>query len=199
MEYHKERSRGGIMVFKGLKRFIWPVLLLMVSVTQVVAADAVAPNLVEPVQRGTFFEPDRLRYKSDKSSSDQLLEPLFSVSKEAREEDKGVGGQQTTHRLHGEAGGKINLFGDASLSAFAKIPVYSYEVSGNSRNIGNSTSGEFLRNNGRLSWRSELGLPIGDGINLNLFYDNSTIGKVDKPGVEEREEKFGTRFIIKFK
>lgn len=187
------------MVFKGLKRFIWPVLLLMVSVTQVVAADAVAPNLVEPVQRGTFFEPDRLRYKSDKSSSDQLLEPLFSVSKEAREEDKGVGGQQTTHRLHGEAGGKINLFGDASLSAFAKIPVYSYEVSGNSRNIGNSTSGEFLRNNGRLSWRSELGLPIGDGINLNLFYDNSTIGKVDKPGVEEREEKFGTRFIIKFK
>lgn len=187
------------MAFKGLKKFIWPVLLLFVSAAQVIAADSVVPNLAEPVQKGTFFEPDRLRYKSDKSSSDQMLEPLFSVSKEAREEGKGVGGQQTTHRLHGEAGGKINLFGDASISAFAKIPVYSYEVSGNNRNIGNSTSGEFLRNNGRLSWRSELGLPIGDGINLNLFYDNSTTGKVDKPGVEEREEKFGTRFIFKFK
>lgn len=187
------------MVFKGLKRFSWLVLLPLLSVAYANAVDAVAPNLVEPVQKGTFFEPDRLIYKSDKPSSEQLLEPLFSVSKEAREGERGVGGQQTTHRLHGEAGGKINLFGDASFSAFAKIPVYSYEVSGNSRNIGNSTSGEFLRNNGRLSWRSEFGLPIGEGINLNLFYDNSTIGKVDRPGIEEREEKFGTRFIIKFK
>lgn len=187
------------MVFKRMMRFIWIVMLQILSAVCVTAADSVVPPHAEPVQKGTFFEPDRLRYRSDKPPSEQLLEPLFSVSKEAREENKGVGGQQTTHRLHGEAGGKINFFGDASISAFAKIPVYSYEVSGNSRNIGNSSSGEFLRNNGRLSWRSELGLPIGEGINLNLFYDNSTIGKVDRPGVEEREEKFGTRFIIKFK
>lgn len=199
MRYDRKRSRGGVMAFIGLRKLNWLVLLFFISVADVNAADTAAPNLVEPVQKGTFFEPDRLRYKSDKPSQEQLVEPLFSVSKEAREEDRGVGGQQTTHRLHGEAGGKVNLFGDASISAFAKIPVYSYEVSGNSRNIGNSTSGEFLRNNGRLSWRSELGLPIGDGINLNLFYDNSTIGKVDRPGIEEREEKFGTRFIIKFK
>lgn len=187
------------MAFKRVKIYYWLVLLPLLAAANADAADNVAPNLTEPVQQGTFFEPDRLRYKSDKPASEHLLEPLFSVSKEAREEDRGVGGQQTTHRLHGEAGGKINLFGDASFSAFAKIPVYSYGVSGNSRNIGNSTSGEFLRNNGRLSWRSELGLPIGGGVNLNLFYDNSTIGKVDKPGLEEREEKFGTRFIIKFK
>jgi hypothetical protein len=32
-----------------------------------------------------------------------------------------------------------------------------------------------------------------------MFYDNSTIGRVDRPGIEEREEKFGTRFIFKFK
>lgn len=187
------------MAFKNKMTLILLVLLQFLSTAFANAADPVAPSLGEPVQKGTFFEPDRVRYKSDKPSSEPLMEPLFSVSKEAREEDKGGGAQQTTHRVHGEAGGKINLFGEASISAFAKIPFYSYEVSGNSRNIGNLTTGEFLRNNGRLSWRTEFGLPIGEGINLNLFYDNSAIGKVDKPGVEEREEKFGTRFIIRFK
>jgi hypothetical protein len=176
-------------------------LILLAAVSAAVAAEPSSkPNISIPVQSETFFQPDRLQFKPEKSSPDQLIEPLFSVSKEAREEERGMGGQHTTHRVHGEAGGKINLFGDASLSAVAKIPVYSYDVTDNDRNIGGTTTGgDLLRNNGRLSWRSELGLPISQGVNLNLFYDSSIFGRIDKPGVEEREEKFGTRFIIRFK
>jgi len=111
----------------------------------------------------------------------------------------GVGQTHTTHRVLGEAGGKLNIIGDLSLITVAKIPVYTHESTGSTNTPSGLTNNDFLKNTGRLSWRSELGVPLGEGVNINLFYDNSTVGKIDRPGVDEREEKFGTRLIFRFK
>lgn len=163
------------------------------------AADLGAPHLSEPFQKARFFNPERLSIDSSSNSVKPLLEPQLSVSHDARENEMGVGVKQITHRVHGEAGGKLNFIGDVSLITVAKIPVYTREITGSTRTTDGATSNELLKSTRRLSWRSELGVPLGEGVNLNLFYDNSTFGKVDKPGVDQREEKFGTRFIFKFK
>lgn len=163
------------------------------------AMDLGAPRLTEPLQQEKFFNPERLVVQGGTSVKPQLIEPQLAVSHDARENDVGIGMMQTTHTVHGEAGGKLNLLGDVSLTAVAKIPVYIYGVTGTTSAADGAASSEMLKNNGRLSWRSELGVPLGQGVDLNLFYDHSTVGKIDRPGVDEREEKFGTKFIFRFK
>lgn len=163
------------------------------------AADLGVPQLSEPLQKERFFNQERLSIDSSSSHAKSLLEPQLSVSHDVRENDLGADVKQTTHRVHGEAGGKLNIIGDISLVTVARIPVFTHEATGSTRTSDGTTSSELLKSTRRLSWRSELGVPLGEGVNLNLFYDNSTFSKIDRPGVDEREEKFGTRFIFKFK
>lgn len=152
----------------------------------------------EPVQKEKFFDPERLSFTVFSAGEKSVVEPYLSVSHDAREDDVGLGVKQTSERVHGEAGGKLNLLGDISLTTFAKIPVYAKETVGNQKTSDGESNSELFNSKGRFSWRSELGVPVKKGVDLNFFYDNSTVGKIDKPGVEEREEKFGTRFIFKF-
>ena len=163
------------------------------------AMDLGTPRLTEPLQQEKFFNPERLAVQGNANAKTQLLEPQLAVSHDVREDELGSGMMQTTHRVHGEAGGKLNLFGDVSLTAVAKVPVYIYGVTGTTDVADGASNSELLKNTGRLSWRSELGVPLGEGVDLNLFYDRSTLGKIDRPGVDEREEKFGTKFIFRFK
>jgi len=179
--------------------FIAVFAVIIINPLKAGALDLGTPPLSEPIQKENFFDTKRLLLGEGNVSSPPVFEPQLSFSHNAREESVGVGLSQKFHTVHGEAGGKLNLVGNISLTAVTKIPVYNYEVTENSRIQDGAASGELLKNPGRLSWRSELGVPIGGGVNLNFFYDNSTIGKMDKPGLEERDEKFGTRFIIKFK
>ena len=163
------------------------------------AVDLGTPSLSEPLQKENFFDTKRLLIGGESPSAQPTFVPQLSFSHNSREENVSVGVNQKFHSILGEAGGKINLGGEVSLTAVTRIPVYSYEVTENNRTQDGAATGELLKRPGRLSWRSELGVPIGGGVNLNFFYDNSTVGKMDKPGLEERDEKFGTRFIIKFK
>jgi len=163
------------------------------------ALDLGAPPLSEPLQKENFFDTKRLLIGGESYSVKPAFVPQLSFSHNSREENVGVGVNQKFHSILGEAGGKINLGGDVSLTTVTRIPVYSYEVTENNRTLDGTATGELFKRPGRLSWRSELGVPIGGGVNLNFFYDNSMVGKMDKPGLEERDEKFGTRFIIKFK
>lgn len=164
-----------------------------------VAADLGTPVLSEPLQKEKFFDTERLTATSEAASIPGILEPQLGLSHVARENVEG--GKQKTHRIHGEAGGKLNLLENVSLTAIARIPLYTYEA--RFGEVASSDEGkvssDLMRNPGNLSWRSELGVNLGKGVNLNLFYDRSNFGKVDKPGVNELDEKFGTRFIIHFK
>ena len=174
-------------------------ILLIIPPLDSSALDLGTPPLSEPLQKENFFDTKRLLIGGESTTYQPAFVPQLSVSHNSREESVGVGVNQKFHSIHGEAGGKIKLGGDVSLTTVTRIPVYSYEVTENNRTKDGTATGELLKKPGRLSWRSELGVPISGGVNLNFFYDNSTVGKMDKPGLEERDEKFGTRFIIKFK
>ena len=163
------------------------------------AMDLGAPHLTAPLQQEKFFDIERLSVQGDAKSKPPLLEPQLAVSHDAREDEVGHGVMQTTHRVHGEAGGKLNMLGDVTLTAVAKVPVYVYGVTGSANAVQGSSNSELLKNAGRLSWRSELGIPLGEGVYLNLFYDRSESARIDRPGVDEKEEKFGTKFIFRFK
>jgi hypothetical protein len=182
-------------------RFILTVIftLLIIIPFDAGALDLGTPPLSEPLQKENFFDTKRLLIGGESISSKPVFVPQLSFSHNSREENVGVGVNQKFHSISGEAGGKLNLGSDVSLTAVTRMPVYSYEITENNRTLDGTASGELLKRPARLSWRSELGVPIGEGVNLNFFYDNSTVGKMDKPGLEERDEKFGTRFILKFK
>jgi len=173
-------------------------LLSVLFAKGVAASDVVTPILAEPIQKEKFFDPERFSFTDSSDAVKPAVQPHLSVSHDTREEDVGLGVKQTSERVHGEAGGKLNLLGDISLTTFAKIPVYTKETVGSQKTSDGVSNSELLKNTGRLSWRSELGVPVKKGVDLNFFYDNSTTGKIDKPGVEQREEKFGSRFIFKF-
>lgn len=174
-------------------------VFLFVMASTLYALDLGAPRITEPMQQENFFNANKLSFQGDIKAKAPLLEPQLAVSHVAREDEVGRGITQTTHRLLGEAGGKFNFYRDVTFSAVAKIPVYTYGVTGNDNGAGRATGSELLKSAGRLSWRSELGVPLGNGLDLNLFYDRSAIGKIDRPGVDEREERFGTKFIYRFK
>jgi len=188
-------------------RHIWLLLLtacilsLSVGATDCEAVDLGVPVLSEPLQQEKFFDTERLTIKGESTSIPGGLEPQVGLSYAAREDDVSSEGNQTTHRIHGEAGGKLNLMDNVSLTAIARIPLYTRETrfgEGSPSTDGKAAS-DLLPNTGDLSWRSEVGVKLGTGVDLNLFYDQSTFGRVDRPGVDDREEKFGTRFIIRFK
>jgi hypothetical protein len=190
------------MKLQSRRRFSLYFFSLLLLSTLFTATASVAepggPQPAEPLQKEKFFDPERFSFTDSPDSVKSAVQPHLSVSHDAREDDVRLGVKQTSERVHGEAGGKLNLLGDISLTTFAKIPVYTKETVGNQKTSDGVSNSELFKNTGRFSWRSELGIPVKKGVDLNFFYDNSTIGKIDKPGVEEREEKFGTRFIFKF-
>lgn len=175
------------------------VLLSELSSGAVMSADDLPPRPSEPRQKEQFFEPERFSFIDSADAAKPVVQPHLAISHDTREDDVGLGVKQTSEKFQGEAGGKLNLLGDISLTTFAKVPVYTKETIEKQRSSDGTANNEILKDTGRFSWRSELGIPVKKGVDLNFFYDNSTFGKIDKPGVVEREEKFGTRFIFQFK
>jgi hypothetical protein len=176
---------------------------LLLAVAPVASAlDLGTPPLSPPLQQEKFFDTERLITGGEAGGGAGDWESQLGLSHIAREDDVSTGGRQATHRIHGEAGGKLNVMDNVSLTAIARIPLYTYEArfGEDSPSTGEGKiATDLVRNPANLSWRSEVGVNLGKGVDLNLFYDRSLFGKVDRPGVDEREEKFGTRFIIHFK
>lgn len=171
----------------------------MMCISSSLAAELGVPSLSAPMQNEKFFDPERVSLTPPAASSPTLFEPQLFFSRGVREEGAGLLEKHVTDTVHGEAGGKLNLLGDVSVSAVAKLPLYTHDKVSSGMTSDVSENREFLQNTGRLSWRSEVGIPLGDKVNLNFFYDSSTMGKMDRPGVDEKEDKFGTRIIFRFK
>lgn len=163
------------------------------------ALDLGSPHLSEPRQQEQFFSPQRFSVTGNSSTDVPLLEPQLSFTHDVREDDVKPGLHQTTHRISGEAGGRLNLGGDLTVSAVAKIPVFTREVSGGLINQDEMSGNAWLKDAGRFSWRSEVGIPLGEGIKLNFFYDRSAVSNINRYGVDEKDERFGTNFILRFK
>lgn len=194
-------SLRNIYRFIGMHLVLACFFILCTGVVVCPAADLGTPVLSSPLQQEKFFETERLTAKGESSSTTGGWEPQVGLSHVAREDEAVTGERQTTHKIHGEAGGKLNLLNNVSLTAIARIPLYTHEARfGESAGAEESkVSTDLLGKAGKLSWRSEVGVNLGSGVDLNLFYDRSMFGKVDRPGLDDQEEKFGSRIIIHFK
>jgi hypothetical protein len=182
------------------KRKLFIAVLLLVSTQAPMAAG-------DEVDAGRFFDPSRLLttggllYRPSLSFS---LEPMIGLDYRQRLEEMGGGVALSTHKLHAEAGGTMRLFERFSLSTAAKIPVTTFSRSGSlSGHPGQDkdwrVSSDLKQPGSNLGWRSEVGIKLAPQLDLNLFYDQTLLGRTPVRGGEQPEESFGTRFIIRFK
>ena len=137
--------------------------------------------------------------------SDFVFEPEVGLSHAMWERELKNGYDEITHKIHARAGGRVDLFGLLSLSAAAKLPVYT--VASSDRWLAGSYSqpGEFrhgydiLDGPDKLSWTGEMGVHLGPA-DLNIFYDKSHLDDLAGSGGFSRfDETFGTRLIFRFK
>lgn len=133
------------------------------------------------------------------------LEPQVGIGHTARDQELGSGFEESIHKVHAQAGGKFDLGGTFFLSAAAKLPVYSYATSG--QRFGASTPTDTVSRHSydlthlpgsKLTWTGEVGIRLGKGTELNFYFDQTQFDSM-QPGLSRPEERFGTRFIIRFK
>lgn len=182
--------------------------IFLLAASAAVAADLGTPRLSENLSTRKFFDPDRLlitggvKYEGVEGFT---IEPLFGFGYTARERELKVGVDEAIHKLHAQAGGKIDLAKTLYLSAAAKIPVYTYELAdsrsgfGASQGVLSRHEYDFTRlSPSTLSWTGEMGIHLGLGADLNIYYDQNLFNSY-QPGLTQSEERFGTRIIFRFK
>lgn len=137
--------------------------------------------------------------------TDLVFEPEVGLRHGVWERELKTGYDEVTHKIHAQAGGRVDLFGLVSLSAAAKVPVYT--VASSDRWLAGSYSQPGERRHGydlferpdRISWTGEMGVHLGPA-DLNLFYDRNRLEDLAGSGeLSHFEETFGTRLIFRFK
>lgn len=186
-------------------------LLSMSNTCLAAAAGLVTPKLSDPLAGPRYFTFDRLvtsggvRFEGGGGVS---LEPLLGIGHAARERELAGGYEESIHKLHAEAGGRLNLSKHYYLSAAAKMPVYTYGASIVQQTRPSFLQTEttrhgydFLQMQGRnLTWTGEIGIHLGRSTDLNIFYDQSLFNSFSAGSrPNESEERFGTRIIFRFK
>jgi hypothetical protein len=174
------------------------------------AANLGTPRLSDNMTTSKFFDPDRLLTTGGlkyEASGNFSLEPEVGLGYVKREQGLSGGYEDTTQKVHARAGGRLNLTDTLHMSAAAKLPVYTYEQAGR---IGGDLSFQapltrqdydLLRHpGGNVGWGGEAGIRLGGQTEFNLFYDVTPLsGYQGGTHFEQTEERFGTRFIFRFK
>ncbi|KAF0216929.1 MAG: hypothetical protein FD174_3484 [Geobacteraceae bacterium] len=185
-------------------------LMTVLTFTAAYAADLGTPSLTDDISARKYFDPDRLLTTGGvqyKSGRDVTIEPQFGFGHAAWEREAKSGYDEVIHKVHAQAGGKIDLFQRFYLSAAAKVPVYTYEfashrIAGTTLSqSGSSRHGyDFLHlPGGNLSWTGEMGVRLGKKVDLNLYYDQSILDVYQGgSGLSRPEDRFGTRIIFRF-
>lgn len=187
-----------------MTKFTAMLLLLLLSAQPLFAAGLGTPNLSAPLATASFFETDRflttggMRYSA---AEDLTLEPELGVGYRALQRDLPRGGEESTHRVHAQAGWRLSLADTLYVSAAAKLPVYSYQSSGSfgGQDLGSRQGYDLVHAlKGTPSWTGELGLHLTGRTDLTLYYDQG-LAPGAMPGVSQQEERVGTRIIWRFK
>lgn len=185
--------------------------ILFLTATRLHAADLEAPMLSEPLAEAHFFDADRflttggMRYSA---AGDVTLEPELGIVYRGRGTEMHGGIEQSSHRLHAQAGGKVSLADTVYLSAAAKLPMVTVESVGqyagqelgtrprlNARQAYDFTS----PSRSLLSWSAEFGLHLARQLDLTLYYDQNPVSAWYGGNSLQQEERIGTRFILRFK
>ncbi|TSK05748.1 MAG: hypothetical protein FPO08_13010 [Geobacter sp.] len=193
------------------------VVILIFSSLPVLAADAglsrlvdplVTPKLSAPISTTAFFATDRLLTNAGVSfpASDELVfEPELGIGYRGAGQELHGGIEQSTHRLHAQAGWRLSLSRALYLSAGAKFSMLSVETRGLTageefgirpesgyRNVYEFTPNRTPR------WTGELGLHLTPRTDLMLYYDQEPVIGWSYSG-QHLEDRLGTRFIFRFK
>jgi hypothetical protein len=142
-----------------------------------------------------------------KSGGEVTVEPEFGVSHVVHQREITSGHDNITHKVHAQAGGKLKLSELFYLGFATKLPIYNYGATEGHTPGGSATPStpgrhdyEILRlSPNNLTWTGEMGLHLGQLIDLNLYYDQNILKGPLQTGVKSDEEVIGTRFILRFK
>jgi hypothetical protein len=179
-------------------------LLLFLGVPPLFAADLGTPNLSAPLATARFLETDRflttvgVRYSA---AEDLTLEPELGVGYRELQRDLPGGAEESTHRVHAQAGWRLSLADTLYVSAAAKLPVYSYQSSGSywGQDLGSRQGYDLVHAlKGAPSWTGEFGLHLTGRTDLTLYYDQG-LAPGAMPGASRQEERVGTQIIWRFK
>jgi hypothetical protein len=173
-------------------------------------ADLGTPQLSDSIAAQKYFDQNRflstggLKYEAIPSFT---LEPQVGVGYEKLEVETGSGFAEVFHKIHAQAGGRLDLPGMLYFSAAAKLPVYTYEMIGHRSGgddsfqytIGRQNYDLFRHLGETFSWTGEVGIRLGLGTDFGIFYDQTPFsGSLGGSPSSQMEEKFGTRFIFHF-
>ena len=129
------------------------------------------------------------------------LEPEWGLGYRSWEREFAGGLEEATHRVHAEAGGRLALAETLYLSAAAKLPVYTFEKTGSygGQDLGSRQGYDFAHPlRAPLTFTGEFGLRLSSRTDLQLYYDQSSVGGWSNAGPQQ-EERIGTRLIWRFK
>lgn len=169
-----------------------------------------APRLSEPLATARFFDTDCFLSNAGmrfSASREVTLEPEVGVGYHARDLELSGGMEQSTHRLHAQAGWRLFLAEALHFSAAAKLPVVTFESVGlySGDELGTRPGTRFRPGyqinsitSNAISWRGEMGLHLGPRADFTLYYDQTPVSGWYGGGLHQ-EERIGTRFIIRFK
>lgn len=175
------------------------------------------PSLSSPVKiaplkganiPASFFETDRFLTSAGMSfaaAPELTLEPELGIGYRGAGQELHGGIEQSTHRLHAQAGWRLSLSKALYFSAAAKFSMLTVETRG-------LTAGEELGlrpesgyhnvyefNPSRAPrWTGELGLHLTPRTDLMLYYDQEPVTGWSYSG-QHQEDRLGTRFIFRFK
>jgi hypothetical protein len=179
-------------------------LVLVLSATPLLAAGLVTPSLSAPLATTRFFDPDRLLTTGGvkySAANELTLEPEWGLGYRAMEREFAGGIEESTHRVHAQAGWRLSLADTLYLSAAAKLPVVTFASADRytGQDLGSRQGYDFVhpfRNT--LTWTGEVGLHLSSWTDLTVYYDQSHVSGWF-PGGPQQEERIGTRIILRFK
>ncbi|GFO65488.1 hypothetical protein M1B72_17165 [Geomonas paludis] len=191
--------------------------LLLCQVMELYAAGLGAPTLsgpmetlvpAEPAASARFFDPDRFLTNAGLSYSPSYqltLEPEVGVGYRGTGQELHGGIEQSTHRLHAQAGWRLSLSESLYLSAAAKFSIVTVATKGlaggeelGSRIEPSSRTGYDFALGHAPRFTGEVGVRLTPRTDLMLYYDQDPVTGWSSSG-QHQEERVGTRFIFRFK
>jgi hypothetical protein len=183
---------------------LYLLIILLFNVAPLAAADLGVPKLLAPPDAPQLFDPKcflttaGMKYAASPLFS---LEPEMGVGYRAQERDISGGGEEATHRIHAQAGGRLSLAEKVYLSAAAKLPVYTFDKVGSftGQDVASRQGYDITRTfRATPNWTGEVGVHLSPGTDLTLYYDQSPLSGLSSGGPQQ-EDRIGTRIIWRFK
>lgn len=191
--------------------------LLLFHAAQVLAAGLGTPQIsgmldlpgqTPPAASARFFDTDRFLTNAGmviSAAPELTLEPELGIGYRGKDQELHGGIEQSTHRLHAQAGWRLSLSESLYLSAAAKFSMVTVatkglaggEELGGRLEPGSRTGYDFAL--GRAPrWTGEVGVRLSPRTDLMLYYDQDPLTGWSPTG-QHQEERVGTRFIFRFK